>query len=167
MTGRYKGSKLDNWGTPQYVFDYFNERYAYDLDLAAQPHNAKCKDFCSLETGRDAFEESLEGRRVWCNPPYGNIAEWINLMFRRPTFITFLVPVRSGQRWFDDCLSMGNIDFIRGRLSFTPPPDYVGELNSAPFDVAACHFEGYDDELRRPRQITIPRPPKTRIKSAA
>jgi hypothetical protein len=123
------------------VFDYFNARYRYDLDLCAEPWSAKCVDFCSLP-GRDAFKEPLEGRRVWCNPPYDDIQRWVNLVWcgtsgvtGPPALATLLVPARTDREWFLNFLrilpglSEVRIDYIAGRLKFVPPPGWEGQIN--------------------------------------
>lgn len=134
-------SRLQNWATPQHVFDYFNARYHYDLDLCAEDWSAKCTDYCSLPH-RDAFKEPLEGRRVWCNCPYDDIHRWVNLCWvgesgrtPPPDLATLLVPARTDREWYQNFLrdlpglDRVRIDYIAGRLKFIPPPGWEGQIN--------------------------------------
>src|SRR5882757_1148265 len=97
-------TRMGNWATPQYVFDYFHKRHNYDLDLCAEPWSTKLPNFCSLPD-RDAFKENLKGKRVWCNPPYDDIERWFELC-KQADFATLLVPARTDRRWFQDALKM-------------------------------------------------------------
>jgi hypothetical protein len=137
------------------VFDYFNAHYHYDLDLCAEDWSAKCKDYCSLP-GRDAFKEPLEGRRVWCNPPYDDIERWANLLWcgesgrtGPPTHATLLVPARTDREWFLNFLKGlpglpdVRFDYIAGRLKFVPPPGWEGAINPETGKVqraTSCEF---------------------------
>jgi phage N-6-adenine-methyltransferase len=134
-------SKLQNWATPQHVFDYFNAHYHYNLDLCAEDWSAKCSDYCSLP-GRDAFAENLAGRRVWCNPPYDNIEEWANLCWvgrsgvtAPPDLATLLVPARTDREWYLNFikglpgLAEVRVDYIAGRIKFVPPPGWEGQVS--------------------------------------
>jgi phage N-6-adenine-methyltransferase len=138
MSKRYEGGRLDNWGSPQYVFDYFNRAHHYEIDLAASPHNTKCGDYFTAE--EDGLKQDIVGRRVWCNPPFGDIAPWVEMAaLEEAQVFSLLLPVRTGMAWFERCL-VARVDFLRGRLQFEPPPGYEGEVTSAPFDCMVVHF---------------------------
>lgn len=69
-------------------------------------------------------------------------------------------------RWFKDCLRYGMVDFLRGRLTFEPPPGYVGEVTSAPFDCMVVHFGLWLDEggLRgTAHQVDVPKMEMMRV----
>jgi hypothetical protein len=58
--------EVDDRQTAPEVFDPLHQRFSFSLDVAALPHNAKCKRFYTpLE---DGLAQSWEGERVWCTP---------------------------------------------------------------------------------------------------
>lgn len=71
-----KGSKLsDEYGTPQKLFDVYNEEFDFQLDVCASNKNHKCDEFYT------AKEDGLRSpwvKRNWCNPPYSKILPWVN-----------------------------------------------------------------------------------------
>lgn len=67
--------EVDDRGTTPELFDPLHERFRFTLDVAAAPHNAKCDRYYTRED--DGLSQSWTGERVWCNPPYSNIGEWV------------------------------------------------------------------------------------------
>lgn len=131
---------LQTWGSPQALYDYFNTRYHYTLDLCAEAWSAKAEDFCSLPDD-DGLLRNISGRRVWCNPPYNDVGPWVaKALSGGASIFTLLVPANTDQQWFSDLAGVAAIEFIRGRVSFVPPPEYVGPRYSARFPVMACHI---------------------------
>ena len=72
------------------------------------------------------------GNRVFCNPPYSNIAAWVKKAYKEATkdntLVVLLIPARTDTRYFQEYIyHRSEIRFIKGRLKF-------GESkNSAPF----------------------------------
>jgi len=157
MTKVYHSSGKDDWGTPQPLFDYFNERYNFILDAAASPHNKKCEAAICLEDGRDALKTNwldiatMKGIvppnsyfNVWCNPPYSKCHEFIQhaavltgLATVREQFIVMLVPARTDTLWWHGiimkCAWM--VELLQGRLCFE------GAKAGAPFPSAILIFK--------------------------
>lgn len=83
----------------------------------------------------------MGGYRVFCNPPYSNIAAWVEKSFRETrndkTLVVLLIPSRTDTRYFHDFIyQRAEIRFIKGRLKF-------GESkNSAPFPSMIVIFRG-------------------------
>jgi hypothetical protein len=120
-------SATDRWATPRHVYDALNEEFGFDFDP------------CPLDgtdNGLATLFVSWQGRRVFCNPPYGpGIAEWIRRGLEAELAV-FLIPARTDTRWFHEIvLPMAKeIRFIRGRLKF-------GDArNSAPFPSMVAIF---------------------------
>jgi len=86
MAAGYNGTKTpeeirDLWATPQWVFDYFNQEFLFDLDAAANEINAKCVNFLtekdnSLELFWGRYLDPKGTKTVWINPPYSDIGPW-------------------------------------------------------------------------------------------
>ena len=67
-------SNSQEWGTPQAFFDRLNAEFHFNLDVCATPKNAKCERYFDAE--RDGLTSHWAGR-VFCNPPYKGIADWV------------------------------------------------------------------------------------------
>lgn len=48
----------NEWETPQWLFDYLDQEFHFDLDPCATPLNAKCKRFFTKED--DGLSQSRE-----------------------------------------------------------------------------------------------------------
>ena len=79
-------------GTPQKLFDVLHAEYSFDVDVCALPHNAKLPEF--ITPNEDALSLHWGGMRVWCNPPYKDIPNWL-AHSSEPSFVAFLLPVRT------------------------------------------------------------------------
>ena len=117
--------------TPQDFFEQLDQEFRFELDLAADNENSKCKYYYDEET--DALEQDWKGV-CWCNPPYGRgIVSWVckaadEAALRKEVTIVMLLPARTDTRWFSMVAeSADEIRFIKGRLKFGD------NANSAPF----------------------------------
>lgn len=111
--------EVDDRGTDPELFAELNERFGpFTLDVAAAPHNAKCKRYYTKE--HDGLLLPWSGV-VWCNPPYSTKLlrafvekAWSELerddevavrgvTVPRPSRIVMLVPAnRPEQDWWQD-----------------------------------------------------------------
>lgn len=113
------------WGTPPDLFLALDKEFFFNLDPC--PPNAVW----------DGREISWEGKRVFCNPPYGRgIDKWL-AKGREAEVAVFLLPARTDTKWFHRyALHADEIRFFEGRLKFTeghvaPRDSFMG--NAAPF----------------------------------
>ena len=132
-------SKSDEWATPQHIFDELNNEFGFDLDVCANESNHKCDDYYSIED--DGLSKDWSGRRVFCNPPYSNIAEWVKKAFyetkNNNTLVVLLIPSRTDTKYFQNYIyNRSEIRFIKGRLKFG------NSKNSAPFPSMIVVFRG-------------------------
>lgn len=72
------------------------------------------------------------GERVFCNPPYSKIKDWVKKCYEESlkpgTLVAMLIPARTDTKWFHDyILHRSEVRFIKGRLKFG------NSKNSAPF----------------------------------
>jgi hypothetical protein len=98
------------WATPKGVYDALNKEFRFDLDP------------CPLggsENGLAPLFIEWRGRRVFCNPPYGDVSEWLK-RGREAVIAVFLLPARTDTRWFHELVLpfASEIRFVRGRLKF-------------------------------------------------
>lgn len=128
-------TRRDDWGTPRDLFDSLNSVFNFDVDLAADPTNALCTDYCSVEDGDNGFFdcsskvfEHLIDRWCWCNPPYsdqyGGLPKWITEIRERVPKALVLIPAAPGNQWWHRVVwsNASSITFIRGRLQFEGAP---------------------------------------------
>jgi len=132
-------SETDLWATPQDFFDSLNDEFNFTLDPCANPQNAKCSKFYTLEN--DGLKQNWGGETVFCNPPYGRaIKDWVKKCYEESlkpnTKVVMLIPARTDTIYFHQYIynKAKEIRFIKGRLKF-------GESkNSAPFPSMVVVF---------------------------
>jgi site-specific DNA-methyltransferase (adenine-specific) len=111
-------SQTPEWATPRAVYEDLNAEFHFDFDP------------CPLGGSEDGLASlfcSWRGRRVFCNPPYTNIARWLERA-KEADVAVFLLPARTDTQWFHDALATATeIRFVRRRLTFGDQP------NPAPF----------------------------------
>ena len=130
---------VDDRGTDQAFFDSLSKRFGgFTLDVAAAPHNAKCKRYYTRAD--NGLVQHWAGR-VWCNPPYSDCRAWVQkawdewprreyAMGDAPDVIVMLLPAnRVEQAWWQDLVepyrdrvdSPLRVEFLRGRMRFDRP----------------------------------------------
>lgn len=133
--------------TPDFLFEYLNDRYSFTTDLAANPSNAKCGHYFTEED--DALKQSWLGLRGFCNPPYSNglqnkftkkaYEETVGTDYLCPLAV-FLIPSRTDKVvWYKYILGKAKrVIFIKGRLIFK------GCKDCAPFPSAIIEWGEWD-----------------------
>jgi phage N-6-adenine-methyltransferase len=117
-------SKSDDWATPAAVYRELDAEFAFDDDPCP---------LGELPTiGRMDGLAREWGRKIFCNPPYSQIPQFIEKARRSlmngTELVCFLLPARTDTAWFhDQLLGRAEIRFLRGRLKFG------GSKTSAPF----------------------------------
>ena len=115
---------MQNWETPNEIFDYFNSVYHFDFDLAADEKNHKCPNYFS-ESNNPLDKEWIG--ICWLNPPWGDrkykLKEWIKKSFlesqKENCMVAILIPARTNTSWWHDyCMKAETIYFIKGRPRF-------------------------------------------------
>jgi phage N-6-adenine-methyltransferase len=128
-------SKKQDWGTPLHAFEYFNERFKFQLDAAATAENALCSRFITPE--QDALAVPWEAQTVWLNPPYGRgIGAWMQKAYeegRTGKTVGVLAFARTDTAWWHDyAMRALSIYLIRGRLKFIGDDGEPGNSATAP-----------------------------------
>lgn len=138
--------EVDDRATPPELFDPLQERFGFTLDVAALPHNTKCARFFTPED--NGLLQSWAGERVWCNPPYSDIASWVVKAHQEAVdakLIVMLLPAnRTEQGWWQRLVEPYRdrpgaplrVEFIAGRQRFIAhDKDHVGTNERPPFGV--------------------------------
>lgn len=145
---------VDERITPQWLFDELDAERYFTIDVAANASNAKCERFYDL--GSDGLSQSWDGERVWCNPPYSNIAAWVSKAVRevreKPCCVTLLLPAnRTEQKWWQEHIEpwrdkgdgLVSVRFLPRRINFGVPGNPEGKFNSSPpFGLCVVNLNG-------------------------
>lgn len=132
-------SKSNEWTTPQYLFDEFNEEFNFTLDPCATDENAKCSKYFTIED--DGLSKDWSNDVVFMNPPYGReIKHWIKKAYEeslKGATVVCLIPARTDTTYWHDFIfdKADDIRFLKGRLKFG------NGKNSAPFPSAIVIYE--------------------------
>lgn len=124
-------SKSDHWATPPEVYDPLHAEFDFTFDP------------CPLRSQEDGLKVEWHGR-VFCNPPYSKIPEFIrkalyHLSVCDVQVAVFLVPARVDTAWFHDYVyGKAEVRFPRGRIKF------VGAKYTAPFPSMIVIFHSAD-----------------------
>jgi phage N-6-adenine-methyltransferase len=136
--------EVDDRTTPWEFFEPLAERFGgFTLDAAAAPHNARCDRYYTRHD--NGLMRSWADERVWCNPPYSNLDQWVakaRAEAERADLIVMLLPAnRSEQRWWQDHVEpfrdgrdpIGpHVEFLPGRLRFIKPGQTEIKPNERP-----------------------------------
>ena len=132
-------SNSDEWATPQDLFNELNAEFNFNLDPCATNDNHKCEKYYTAKD--DGLKISWGGYRVFCNPPYSDIARWVEKCYREGTkdntLVVLLIPARTDTKYFHNFIYQRcEIRFIKGRLKFGD------SKNSAPFPSMLAIYRG-------------------------
>jgi phage N-6-adenine-methyltransferase len=132
---RHLSSKADCWNTPKDLFDWLNLFFSFEIDAAANFHNALLDNFwCE---GNSAFDHDWNDKIIFCNPPYGRAqVDWIKRAAEaKGGSVVMLIPVRADTAVWHDVIypKASAILFVRGRLKFT-----LGDVKNDPAFFASA-----------------------------
>lgn len=119
-------SRSDHWFTPPDFYAALHGEFAFTFDP------------CPLMSEESGLLVPWTGR-VFCNPPYSKIGEFIrkglwHLHAKDAELVVYLIPARTDTAWFHDFIyGKAEIRFVRGRLKF-------GGKGSAPFPSMVVVF---------------------------
>tara|TARA_R110000751_G_scaffold9157_2_gene35021 strand:- start:442 stop:945 length:504 start_codon:yes stop_codon:yes gene_type:complete len=151
-----KGSEM--WETPDSLFQFLNEEFAFDLDAAANQQNAKHKNFISPEDDALSIDWTQKGNTVWLNPPYGRgIKHWIQKAYNeslKGICVVVLTFARTDTEWwYKYARKAAEIRMVKGRVKFTREDGHTGPA------MAPSAILIFDEKRREPivRHVTVPR----------
>lgn len=139
-TAAFFSSASSEWSTPQWLFDALNTRFSFTLDPCCTAATAKCSKFYTRAD--NGLAHSWAKERVFMNPPYGRgdngIEPWVRkarIEAAAGALVVGLLPARVDAGWWQDNVQgHADVRFVRGRIRFVPPPDYVppdGQRNAS------------------------------------
>jgi hypothetical protein len=111
--GWYGGDRNQALTTPREFFEKLHAEYQFTLDGAASAENALLPRYSTF-----AVRRSWRGERVFCNPPWSDIAPFVELAADADLAV-LLVPARTNCGWFHRALALGaEPQFWKGKLRF-------------------------------------------------
>ena len=115
-----RSSATDEWSTPAALFSALDKEFSFTLDPCAAPENAKTERYYTAQ--QNGLSMAWENERVFCNPPYSKIKEWVKKCADEATradLVVMLIPARTDTRWFHEFIyHKAEIRFIKGRVQF-------------------------------------------------
>jgi len=147
FNNRFK-SAIQDWETPNSLFDKLNSEFKFDIDIAASEINKKCDRFFSQED--NAMSQIWEGVG-WLNPPYGDkgykLKDWVKKSYHEALkdncTIVMLIPARTNTMWWHDyCMKAYEVRFIKGR------PKFKGGMHGLPLPSALVVFKKYSGDTK-------------------
>lgn len=137
---QFKRTGKQDYETPDWLFEYLNNEFAFDLDACASKENAKCNRYISKVS--NALEQNWSdwGRSIWVNPPYGQgLYDWVKQAYWTAWMsdcrVVVLLPASTDTKWFHEFCTLGEVRFIARRLKFK------GAKHTAPFASMVVIFE--------------------------
>lgn len=139
MARGYAGSKTDEairdyLCTPDWLFDWLDARFAFDLDLACTYASCKVIDIATrlprgifFDQGMNAFGYlPRRGQVIFCNPPYSKLSPWLDLFDDlRTTWqctVVTVLPTPNSDLWQEDLFQCASeLCYITGRVAFIDP----------------------------------------------
>ncbi len=155
----------DLWETPQYIFDWLDEEFNFELDVAASQENTKCglfwsKEFSALDRSWNLYNVKTgkhAENKCFMNPPYSNPLPWVKKAYeesQKGCTVVCLLPADISTKWFHEwVIGKAEIRLVRGRISFD------GNKKGAPKFGSMIAIYGPRIE---PKVISVKRPDKPR-----
>jgi phage N-6-adenine-methyltransferase len=135
-------SNTVEWSTPQYVFDWLNKEFKFQIDVCATKENTKCSRFFTKK--ENGLKQKWAPYTCFMNPPYGReIDKWMKKALMESQIgatVVCLVHSRTDTKWFHEyAMKSDEIWLIKGRLKFGDGK------NSAPFPSCVVIFRSIFD----------------------
>jgi hypothetical protein len=108
----------------------------------------------------NGLEQTWDGERVWCNPPYSNVPLWVEKAWSSLAVVVMLLPAnRTEQPWWQEVVephrdrprSILRTQFLPRRIQFGTPESPEGKQwkSSPPF---GCVLLIWNDAWRNPQK---------------
>ena len=131
----------NTYETPPDFYGRCHQEFRFQIDAAAQPQTAKCKQFVSRD--QNALGMIFRNKRIWLNPPYGDSdyplgvwTDWCARMCHQyGNTIAYLIPSSTDTTWWHELVipQAAEVRNIRGRIHFLAngvPQTQTRHLNS-------------------------------------
>lgn len=138
--------------TPRDLITDLHQLYGFTIDVASDPKSPAAQVIGARWTKKnDGLRQSWMGQRVWCNPPFDEIAAWVAKAHaeieKKCQLVVMLIPATRTEQPFwheyiepyrDGRAGQGmkawelETRFLQGRVSFGNPSDPEGKESGSP-----------------------------------
>ncbi|HHE5549817.1 TPA: DNA N-6-adenine-methyltransferase [Escherichia coli] len=136
--GRYHGGS-DDWRTPYRLFRNLHREFNFSLDGAATEYDALLPRFTD-----DIHNQSRDGERVFCNPPYSDTKTFL-VKAAEADLAVFLIPYRPHTTYWLKHLFTNplchEIRILHRAVKYLPPAGHNGLAIRSPFASAIVIFK--------------------------
>lgn len=127
--------------TPPWLMRSLNQEFEFTLDVCATSESAKCSRYFTRK--ENGLVQPWAGERVWCNPPFDDIRNWVGKAWMETALgkvelVVMLVPTWTDRAWWADLVEPYRDSrmrqngfrlatrFLQGRVRFGNPSDPEG-----------------------------------------
>ncbi|EOV4657884.1 DNA N-6-adenine-methyltransferase [Escherichia coli] len=136
--GRYHGGS-DDWRTPYRLFRNLHREFSFSMDGAATKHDTLLPRFTD-----DIHNQSWDGERVFCNPPYSDIPSFL-AKASEADLAVFLIPYRPHTTYWLRHIYSNNhcheIRILHRAVKYLPPAGHNGLVVRSPFPAVLVVFK--------------------------
>lgn len=136
--GRHHGGS-DCWRTPPLLFKNLHQEFSFSMDGAATEHDALLPRFTD-----DIHNQSWDGERVFCNPPYSDTKTFL-VKASEADLAVFLIPYRPQTiYWLKHIFTnplCHEIRILHRAVRYLPPAGHNGLTIRSPFPSAVVVFK--------------------------
>ncbi|EKN1292357.1 DNA methylase [Escherichia coli] len=138
LIGKHHGGS-DCWRTPSLIFRNLHREFSFSLDGAATKHDTLLPRFTD-----DIHNQSWDGERVFCNPPYSDTKTFL-AKAPEADLAVFLIPYRPHTSYWLRHIYSNNhcheIRILHRAVKYLPPAGHNGLVIRAPFPAALVVFK--------------------------
>ena len=151
----------DAYETPQFLFNWLDSRFKFDIDGCASSENAKCDIYFTdsevnfLNFDLKQFEQKHGPARFFVNPPYSDVGPYLQRAKKLRDaghLVVFLLNADKSTTWFEnDIKGQANevIDITGGRISFLHPVTKEEAKGNSKWQMVVVFDPGMDDYVTR------------------
>jgi phage N-6-adenine-methyltransferase len=141
-------SLTDEWGTPIDKFREWDLEFDFTLDPCGNKNRLlKENGFITWTKKDNGLIRSWEGQRVFVNPPYSDLDNWVKKIFSgrdRAELIVLLIYVRTDTNYFHEYIyHHSELRFLRGRCQFVNLEHPELGKNKPPHASMLCIYRRY------------------------
>ncbi|EFG2916057.1 DNA methylase [Escherichia coli] len=138
LIGKHHGGS-DDWRTPYRLFRNLHREFGFSIDGAATKHDTLLPRFTD-----DIHNQSWDGERVFCNPPYGDTKTFL-VKASEADLAVFLIPYRPQTiYWLKHIFTnplCHEIRILHRAVKYLPPAGHNGLVIRSPFASAIVIFK--------------------------
>ncbi|EER0907431.1 DNA methylase [Escherichia coli] len=138
LVGKHHGGS-DDWRTPYRLFRNLHREFGFSIDGAATKHDTLLPRFTD-----DIHNQSWDGERVFCNPPYSDTKTFL-VKASEADLAVFLIPYRPQTiYWLKHIFTnplCHEIRILHRAVKYLPPAGHNGLVIRSPFASAIVIFK--------------------------